>query len=39
MTNFYHTLYLLWRLDISVWHVHEANDTHTTAEKERRYVK
>jgi len=39
VTNFYHTLYLLWRLDISTWHVHEPNDPHTTADRERRYVK
>jgi phosphoribosyl 1,2-cyclic phosphodiesterase len=39
MTNIYHMLYLLWRLDISIWHIHHANDPHTTAEKEREYVK
>lgn len=36
MSNF---LYLLWHLDISVWHVHDANDTHSMSEKERRDVK
>ncbi|ATC88451.1 hypothetical protein LCGC14_0679430 [marine sediment metagenome] len=39
MFNLYHTLYLLWRLDISVWQVNDPTNTHTTADKERAYVK
>ncbi|MBE0361321.1 hypothetical protein PALI_b0274 [Pseudoalteromonas aliena SW19] len=39
MFNLYHTLYLLWRLDISIWQVNDPTNTHTTAEKERAYVK
>ncbi|ATC84214.1 hypothetical protein AN395_00064 [Pseudoalteromonas sp. P1-30] len=37
MANLYHTLYLLWRLDISVWQVNDPSNTHTTCDKERVY--
>lgn len=35
MFNLYHTLYLLWRLDVSFWQVNEPNNPRTTADKER----
>jgi hypothetical protein len=35
MSNFYHFLCLLWRLDLSGWQVNEPSNTHTTADKER----
>lgn len=39
MANLYHTLYTIWRLDISTWQVHEAHDPHNIADMERRYAR
>lgn len=33
MINLYHFLHLLWRLDISVWQVNQANNFHITNQK------